>query len=107
MLADSGRPTPKRRRFAVNPGIAMAILTAVAPWRPGLKVLLGCRGRDAHLFAAAAGVPLDPGIGEAVRAAPVCERAGLLGDPAMTGEAGRAGPAQALNGHEPAARLED
>jgi hypothetical protein len=67
--------------------------------------LLWGSGPDAHLCSAAAAVPVHPGIGEAVRKAAVCERAGLLGSPAVTGEARSARSGQPFDGHQPAAGL--
>src|SRR6516225_4624183 len=55
------------------------------------RLLRGARP-DAHLCSAASAVLVHPGLREAVREAAVCERAGLLGGPAVTGEAGSARP---------------
>ncbi len=67
----------------------------------------GGGGPDAHCRSAAAAVPIRPGVGEAVRKAAVCERAGLLGGPAVTGQALGARSRQPFDGHQAAAGLQD
>src|SRR5215472_10944307 len=64
-------------------------------------------GDDAYLCSAAAAVPVHPGLGEAVRQAAVCEHAGLLGGPAVAGQARGAWPGQPFDSHQAAAGRQD
>src|SRR5215469_5074547 len=64
-------------------------------------------GGDAHLLPAAVAVPADPGVAEAVRAASVSERIGLLRGPAVASQPLGTRPRQPLDGYQPAAGLED
>ncbi len=88
--AESGRSSPARPRQSLV-----------------IFRLLWGGGHDAHLCSAAAAVPVQPGTGEAVRKTAVCERAGLLGSPAVTGEARSARSGQPFDGHQPTAGLQD
>src|SRR5215831_19973051 len=86
------KPVGSERGVAPRPGDC--IPQPDHPARPRHSQLifwLLCGGdRDAHLCPAAAAVPVHPGVGEAVHKAAVCERAGLLGGPAVAGQAGSA-----------------
>src|SRR5215471_17959171 len=74
-------------------------------YRDAFPLSRGCCP-DAHPCPAAAIVVVCLGVGEAVLTAAVSEGGGLLGSPAVTGQARSTRLSQPFDGHQPAAGLQ-